>query len=117
MEKINEESKSTRFHEYIMLFNFKILWTEPVSYTHLMCIRDRYFPDHGRQHMAAFQIKVIIGAIQVRGHYSDIVGTILQVEALAHFQPRYFGEGVWLIRIFQRGGEESICLLYTSRCV
>ena len=58
---------------------------DPVSYTHL----DVY---------------------KRQGHYSDIVGTILQVETLAHFQPRYFGDGVWLIRIFQRGGEESILL-------
>ena len=75
-----------------------------------------YFPDHGRQHMAAFQIEIIIGTVQIRRHNSDIVSTILQVETLAHFQTRYFGDGVWLIRIFQRGGEESI-LLHRLLCI
>ena len=66
--------------------------------------------------MAAFQIEIIIGTVQIRRHNSDIVSTILQVETLAHFQTRYFGDGVWLIRIFQRGGEESI-LLHRLLCV
>ena len=33
--------------------------------------------NHGRQHMAVFQVEVVIGAIQVGGHHCDIIGAVL----------------------------------------
>ena len=57
---------------------------------------------HGRHHVTVLQVEIVVGAIEVRGHHSNVVGAILQIVALAHLQACYFGYGVFLIGIFQR---------------
>ena len=71
----------------------------PISFLQTMCKVN--FADHGRQNMAAFQVEVIIRTVQIGRHDSDIIRAVLQVETFAHFQTGNFGDGVWLIRIFQ----------------
>ena len=65
-----------------------------------------YLANHGREHMAAFQIEVVIRTIEVGRHYGDVIRAILQVETLAHFQSGNLGNGVRFVGIFQRRGEE-----------
>lgn len=71
---------------------------------------------HGGQHVAVLQVEVVIGAVQVRRHHGDVVGAVLEVEALAHFQACDFGDGVGLVGVFQRGGEQG-ALLHGLGCL
>ena len=69
-----------------------------------------YLAYHGGQHVAVFQVEIVIGAVQICRHDGDVVGTVLQVEAFAHFQPCYFGNGIGFVGVFQRGGEQGVFL-------
>ena len=57
--------------------------------------------------MARLQVEVVARAIKVGRHHSDIVGAILQVEALAHLQPGDLGDGVGLVGVLQRRGQQA----------
>ena len=68
------------------------------------------FPNHGRQYMASFQVKVVIWSVQISRHYGNEIGSVLNVEAFAHFQSGNFGNGIRLVGVFQRPGEQRIFL-------
>ena len=61
-------------------------------------------------------MEIIIGAIQVGGHHSDIVGSVLQVVTFAHLQACYFRNGIFLVGIFQRRRQQTI-LRHRLRCI
>ena len=65
---------------------------------------------HGRQHMASFQVEIIVRTIQVSRHHRYIVCAILQIEALTHLQSRNLSYGIRFVGIFQRGGEQHFLL-------
>ena len=69
-----------------------------------------YLAYHGGEHVAAFQVEVVVGTVKVGGHHGNVVRTVLQIEAFAHFQSGYFGDGVWLVGVFQRRSEECVFL-------
>ena len=66
--------------------------------------------------MAVLQVEVVVGAIEVGGHHGNIVGAVLQVIALAHLQAGYLGNGVLLVGVLQRAGEQAV-LLHGLRCI
>ena len=64
--------------------------------------------DHGRQHMAVLQMEIVVRPVKVCRHHGDVVRPVLQVETLTHLQPRYLGDGIRLIGIFQRRREQHL---------
>ena len=58
--------------------------------------------DHGRQHVAVLQMEIVVRTIQIGRHDSDIVGSVLKIEAFAHLQTGNLGYGIRLVGIFQR---------------
>ena len=64
--------------------------------------------NHGRQHMAVLQMEIVVRPVKVCRHHGDVVRTVLQVETLAHLQPRYLGDGIRLVGIFQRRREQYL---------
>ena len=64
--------------------------------------------NHGRQHMTVLQMEIVVRPVKVCRHHSDVVRTVLQVETLAHLQPRYLGDGIRLVGIFQRRREQHL---------
>ena len=69
------------------------LWEERV---------EELLANHGGQYVAAFQVEIVVGAVEVGGHDGDVVRTVLQVEAFAHLQPGNLGNGIRLVGVFQR---------------
>ncbi len=69
-----------------------------------------YLAYHGGEYVAAFQVEIVVGAIKVGGHHGNVVRTVLKIEAFAHFQSGYFGNGIGLVGVFQRRGEECVFL-------
>ena len=68
--------------------------------------------------MTAFEIEVIVRAVQVRRHHGYIVRAILQIETLAHLQTGYFGYRIRFVRVFERGGQKRLLfhgLRYVTR--
>ncbi len=65
---------------------------------------------HGRHNMAVLQMEVVVGAVEVGGHYGNIIGAVLQVVALAHLQACNLGNGILLVGIFQRAGQQTVLL-------
>ena len=65
-----------------------------------------YLANHGRKYMTAFQIEIIVRAIEVGRHYSNIICTVLQVETFAHFQSGNLSYGIGFIGIFQGRGKK-----------
>ena len=74
------------------------------------------FTHHGRHHMAVFKMEVVIGAVEVRRHHSEIVGAVLQVVAFAHLEASNLCDGVFLVGVLEFAREEGI-LLHGLRCV
>ena len=60
--------------------------------------------------MAVFQVEVVIGAVEIGGHYGDVVGAVLQVEALAQLQTGNLGDGIRFVGVFQGRGQQAIFL-------
>ena len=67
-----------------------------------------YLAYHGGEHVAAFQVEVVVGAVKVGGHHGNVVRTILKIELSHIFQSGYFGDGIGLVRVFQRRSEECV---------
>ena len=65
---------------------------------------------HGRHHVRVLQVEIVVGAVEVGGHHGNVVGAVLQVIALAHLQAGNLGNGVLLIGVLQRAGEEAVLL-------
>ncbi len=60
--------------------------------------------------MAVLQVEVVVGAIQVGGHNSDVIGAVLQVVALAHLEAGDLGDGVFLVGVLQFAGQQAVLL-------
>lgn len=74
------------------------------------------FPDQGREHVGGFQVEVVVGAIEIGGHHGDEPGAVLPVVSLAHLDSRDLGNGVGLIRGFEKAGEQMF-LFHGLGCV
>ena len=57
--------------------------------------------------MAILEVKVIVGAVEVRRHDCDVVRAVLEVEALTHLEPRDLSDSVGLVGVLQRSREEG----------
>ena len=55
-------------------------------------------------------MEVVVGAIQVGRHHGQVIGTVLQVEALAHLQADDFRQGIRFIGIFERPRQQIFFL-------
>ena len=64
--------------------------------------------DHSRQHVRIFKMEIIVRPVEVRRHHGNIVSAILQIETLAHLQPRNLRNGIRLVGIFERRGEQAV---------
>ena len=53
-------------------------------------------------------MEIVVGTIEVSGHDSDIVGAVLQVITLAHLQSGNLRNGIFLVGVFQRGGQQTV---------
>ena len=71
---------------------------------------------HGGHDMAVLQMEVVVGAIQVRRHHGYIIGAVLQVVALAHLQAGNLCNGILLVGVFQRAGQQAV-FLHRLRCI
>ena len=71
---------------------------------------------HGRHHVRVLQVEVIIWTIEICWHHCYIVGAILQVIALAHLQSCDFGDGIFLVGVFERRCEQRV-FLHRLRCI
>jgi len=52
------------------------------------CLMD--FPHQGRDHMTAFQVKIIMQAVEVTGHGADKIRAVLAIYSLRQFRARDF---------------------------
>ena len=57
--------------------------------------------DQGRKYMGILQGEVVIDAVEVAGHDTDIVGAVLTVVEGAHFQSRDFRQGIGFVGLLQ----------------
>jgi len=60
--------------------------------------------------VTVFEMEIVVGTIKVGGHHGNVVGAVLQVVALAHLQAGYLGDGILLVGVFQRAGQEAVLL-------
>ena len=51
--------------------------------------------------MTSLQVEIIIWSIQVGRHHRNVIGAILYIKALTHFQPSNLSNCIRFIRIFQ----------------
>ena len=58
--------------------------------------------------MAVLQMEVVVGSIKVGRHHSNVVRSVLNVEAFAHLQPGNFGDGVRLVGVFQGARQQTV---------
>ena len=63
---------------------------------------------HGRQHMAVFRMVVVSRPIQVGGHGTDEVATVLVAVGVAHLEPCDFGNGIGLIGGLELPSQQGI---------
>ena len=63
---------------------------------------------HGGHDMTVLQMEIIVRTIEVCGHHSNVVCTVLEIVRFAHFQTGNLGDGVFLVSIFQRGCQQTI---------
>ena len=63
--------------------------------------------DEGRQHVAVLGMVVIVGPVEVGGHHGDVVRAVLAVEELAILEAGDLGQGVGLVGLLQRAGEQA----------
>ena len=61
-------------------------------------------------------MEIVVRAVEVGGHHGDVVRAVLQVVTLAHLEARDFGNGVFLVGVFQFAREEAV-LAHRLRCV
>ena len=61
-------------------------------------------------------MEVVVGAVEVGGHHGNVVGAVLQVVALAHLQAGNLRDGILLVGVLQRAGEETV-LLHGLWCI
>ena len=61
----------------------------------------------GRKYVGMRGMVIVVRPVEVGGHDGDVIGAILAVEILAVFEPRDFGEGVSLVGLLQRGGQQA----------
>ena len=73
----------------------------------LQAVRQMHLTDHGGKHVAALQIEIVVGTVEVGGHYGNVVRSVLQIETFTHFQSGNLGNGIRLIGVFQRCGAGS----------
>ena len=62
--------------------------------------------EQGGHHVRAFQVVVVVGTVEVGGHHRDEVAAVLVAVGLAHLHARDFGNGVGLVGVLQRAGED-----------
>ena len=55
-------------------------------------------------------MEIVIRAIQVRRHDCNIVRTVLEIVAFAHFQPGNLRYRIFLVGVFQRRGQKGVFL-------
>lgn len=67
-----------------------------------------HFAHHRRQHVAVFEMEIVVGAVKVGGHHGNIVGAVLEVERLAEFEAGDFCYGIWLVGVFERRSEQRV---------
>ncbi len=58
--------------------------------------------------MAPFQVEVVVRSVEVGRHHRNEIGTVLNVEALAHLQARDLGNRIRLVGIFEWSGQQGI---------
>jgi len=63
---------------------------------------------HGGHDVAVLEVEVVVRSVEVGRHDGDEVGAVLQVVALAHLQSCDLGDGVFLVGVFERTGEEGV---------
>src|SRR5690606_10748212 len=73
------------------------------------------FPYECRQNVRVLQVVIVVGAIQVCGHQTDVIASVLVVVRLAHLNPRNLGNGVRLVRRLQRAGKKRLFLYRLGR--
>ena len=71
--------------------------------------------DQRGHHMAVGGMVVIVGAIQVGRHHTDVVGAILAVQELAVFQAADFSQSISFVGFFQLAGQQAV-FLHGLRC-
>ena len=64
--------------------------------------------NHGGKHVGVLEVEVVVGTIEVGRHDSDVVGAVLEIEALAHLESGNLGDGVWLVGVLKRRGQQAI---------
>ena len=65
---------------------------------------------HGRHDVRILQVEIIVGPVEVSRHDGNIVGTILQVVALAHLQSCNLGNSILLVGVLKGRCEQGIFL-------
>ena len=53
-------------------------------------------------------MEIVIGTVEVGGHYGYVVGTVLEIVTLTHLQAGYLGYSVLLVGVFQGASEQEI---------
>jgi len=66
--------------------------------------------DEGREHVAVFGVVVVVGAVEVRWHYGDVVCSILPVQEFTVFEPADFSQRICLIGLFQLASQQATLL-------
>src|ERR1022692_1653064 len=66
------------------------------------------FTDERGQNMRGLQIIIVIRPIEVGRHHADEIAAVLAAVGLAHFDAGDFGDGVPLIRRFERASQKML---------
>ena len=69
----------------------------PVALLQAVCKVD--LADHSWENVAILKVKVVVRPVEIGRHHGDVVRAVLQVEALAHLEPRDLCYGIGLIRV------------------
>ena len=62
--------------------------------------------DQRRQDVAVGEVVVVVGAVEIGGHHTDVAGAVLAVHALAQLDAGDLGDGVGLVGRLQRPGQQ-----------
>ena len=71
--------------------------------------------DQRRKHMAVGGMIIVVGPVQIRGHDTDIIGSVLSVQELAVFQSGDLRQCICLIGFLQLRSQQA-ALLHRLRC-
>ena len=64
-------------------------------------------PDQRGQHMAVLRMVVVVRAIEIGRHHTDVIGSVLAIQIFAVFQATDLRQCIGLVGLFQAAGQQA----------